>query len=189
MAIGHFFSWTFTGDEPQHLIIQIIECFSVIAPLIFFFSVVDGYKYTRSRKKYALRLLLCAIITQIPTWLLSYEQDGWRQFNVVFTLLFGLISMMIWDSELKIWQKITYIILLDFVTFIFLMDWMINGIPLMLVIHIFRDRPKQRFISYTVIILILERIILLMNFFSLKAWLSCAVEVIAFMVSYFLVTK
>ena len=36
------------------------------APPVFFFFIAEGFRYTRSRKKYALRMLLCAIVTQIP---------------------------------------------------------------------------------------------------------------------------
>lgn len=189
MTVGHFFGWTFNGDWQQSTVLQIFEHFSVIAPPIFFFSIADGYRYTSSRKKYALRLLLCAVITQIPTWLLFWESEGWRHFNVVFTLFFGLLSIMIWETKLKIWQKITFIALLDLVTYIFIIDWAIFGIPLMLVIHIFREKPKQRFIGYTIITFIVAGSVTLLNIYGLQVWINGAVEITAFMTAYFLVTK
>lgn len=61
---------------------------------IFVFLTVEGFIHTRSFKKYALRLLVFAVITEIPfnlfvsgTILDSYNQ------NVLFTLLLGLLAL------------------------------------------------------------------------------------------------
>ncbi|MBR6484239.1 MAG: hypothetical protein IKT14_04405, partial [Clostridiales bacterium] len=64
------------------------------APPVFFFFISEGYRYTRSRKKYAIRLLAIALITQIPFFFVNYPDDPlWKIFtiwNVMVSLLAGL---------------------------------------------------------------------------------------------------
>lgn len=66
---------------------------------LFAFMIVEGTVHTRDRRRYALRLLLLAIISEIPfnlvaggTWLFPADQ------NTVFTLLLGLLA--IWAGDL-----------------------------------------------------------------------------------------
>lgn len=61
---------------------------------IFCFLLVQGFIHTHNRKKYALRLFLFALISEIPfdfafsgTWFFSSYQ------NVFFTLFFGMLAM------------------------------------------------------------------------------------------------
>lgn len=66
---------------------------------LFAFMIAEGAAHTRDRKKYALRLLLLAVISEIPfnlvagrTWFFPADQ------NTVFTLLLGLLA--IWAGDL-----------------------------------------------------------------------------------------
>ena len=56
--------------------------------LIMAFLLTEGYRYTRDVKKYALRLLVFALVSEIPYWLVL-EHNG----NVLFTLLIGLVIL------------------------------------------------------------------------------------------------
>lgn len=54
------------------------------------YFLVEGYRYTRSKKKYGQRLLLFAIISQVP-----YQMAlGMRQLNMLFTLLFCFLILV-----------------------------------------------------------------------------------------------
>lgn len=57
------------------------------------FFLVEGYEYTSSKKKYAMRLLVFAIISQIP-YMMVFRCI---QFNMLFTLLFCLV--FIWTKQ------------------------------------------------------------------------------------------
>ena len=117
-----------------------------------FFFIADGYKYTRDRKKYALRLLIFACLTQPFDWLIFKPIYGWWTSNVIFTLFFGLLSIIAWESRFAPWKRILLVVLCVCATVLIYSDWMIFGVLFILFLHIFRDRPRTRAIVYSVLI-------------------------------------
>lgn len=61
---------------------------------IFAFQISEGFVHTKNVKNYLLRLFIFALISQIPFMLFYTLIDDALYLNVIFTLLFGLISMM-----------------------------------------------------------------------------------------------
>ena len=63
-----------------------------IAFPIFAYLLLEGFLHTRSRKKYALNLLIIALISEIPFDLaLHHKWIYWGRQNTCFTLLLGLL--------------------------------------------------------------------------------------------------
>lgn len=196
MTIGHFCSYlageTLYQDMP--FLSFLLMHLAVFAPPIFFFFIAEGFRYTRSRKKYALRLLLFAVITQIPfelanngtllTWAFS------NPLNIIFTLLIGLLALMVSDSKLKKWQKIVLIILLDAATLLLFSEWMIFGIPLMLVFYHLKDQPKKRFLAFTGILLAMQTTSGILSF-SGWGWSSAVfvLQTLSCLAAYFVIDK
>lgn len=66
---------------------------------IFAFLVVEGFYHTRDRKKYAARLFLFAVLSEIPYDLAVYGKFcDWRAQNTLFTLFFGLLVIWLMDT-------------------------------------------------------------------------------------------
>ena len=110
-----------------------------IAFPLFCFQLVIGYAHTHDIKKYCLRLGLFALISQIPFGIMIYNYSGTvLALNVFFTLLLGLITMIVYDNK-----KLNNIYKFLVITCILLLAHFINvdyqalGILLILIIHIF----------------------------------------------------
>lgn len=62
---------------------------------IFCFLLVEGFHRTGNRKKYALRLAVGALLSEIPYNLLVSGQPFWRQQSVMVTLLLGFGALWV----------------------------------------------------------------------------------------------
>ena len=74
---------------------------------LFCFFIVEGFHYTRNRKKYAIRLLVFALVSEIPFDMAFNGRilEG-KYNNVGFTLLIGMLSIWVLDTFLgRIRQK------------------------------------------------------------------------------------
>ena len=87
-----------------------------VTPPIMCFFIAEGFHYTRNRMRYARRLLIFAIIGQIPFNFIKYGtifhfSIGIASFNMIFSLLLGLCALWIIKSTLKPVYKIALILL------------------------------------------------------------------------------
>ena len=163
---------------------------SLFCPPVMFCFIADGFKYTRDRKKYAKRLLLFACITQPFDWLCCHKFSGWWHCNVMFTLFFGLLALMAWESRFKLWQRIALVILCDGATALIMSDWLVFGVLFIFILHVLRDKPKARCIAY----MSLTALYFLPNLFSLgkvptdRLIIQIAVMMLMFILAYLCMT-
>ena len=77
--------------QPGKLYSLYLLCRSIgrIAFPIFAFLLVEGVHHTRNRKRYALRLAVGALLSEIPYNLMVSGQVFWQQQSVMVTLLLG----------------------------------------------------------------------------------------------------
>lgn len=131
--------------EQGTLLYEILVDIGYFTAVTMIYFMVEGYDYTRSRKAYAKRLLLFAILSQIP-YCLAFTEDGvieFVAFNMLFTLLicFGIIHIMKTrgqDRYARFWN-----ILLTFATFC--CDWgLIAPIITILFVNAGKDRKKLK---------------------------------------------
>jgi len=151
MLIGHTFDYltdysVLTGPVWP----MFIGMVAMVAPPVFFFFIAEGFIYTRSAGKYAIRLLILAVVTQIPEMLARFgtifipAQSFFL--NVVFELLFGLLALMLWESNAKLPLKVAGITGLLAVSFL-KAEWPL-GLIIILIFHIFRDKPVLRTVLF-----------------------------------------
>lgn len=115
---------------------------------IFAFMISEGFIHTSNLKKYILRLLGFAVISEIPfnlfyggSWFYPYHQ------NVMFTLLFGLLAIMLIDKAKKnkdaktIAKSAALVVLLCIASFIGFVDYGFWGFLTVVMFYLFRDFP------------------------------------------------
>lgn len=66
---------------------------------IYAFLLVEGYTHTRNIKKYGIRLLLFAFISEIPFDFAFYNEINFNHQNIFFTLTIGLAIMYFLDNK------------------------------------------------------------------------------------------
>lgn len=91
MIVDHW-AYFFVQDPNQNYIMRSLG--RVAFPL-FAFLIAEGFGYTRNRTRYFLTLLLLAVISEVP-WYLLFENDG--SHNVMFTLSLGVVALGMFDN-------------------------------------------------------------------------------------------
>lgn len=91
MLLNHIAHIFLERGTPLYEIFQDIGFFT--APVMCFF-LVEGYTYTRSKKEYGLRLLLFAVLSQIPFQLAF----GYSTLNMIYTLLCCFLILVVMEK-------------------------------------------------------------------------------------------
>ena len=68
---------------------------------IFCFFLVEGWDKTRDRRNYLLRLLMFAVLSEIPFQWVIHQRVGFYGQNVLFTLLLGAVGNLLGAGKTK----------------------------------------------------------------------------------------
>lgn len=101
------------------------------------YLLTEGYKHTKDVKKYALRLLMFALISLIP----FIAATGYPRLNVLFTLFLGLIVIYLYDHMKNPTLFLGVFIGATMMTAV--CDWKLIGIPMILCYHVIKDEKKR----------------------------------------------
>ena len=115
---------------------------------IFAFQIAEGFVHTSNFKKYALRLLGFAIITEIP-FNLFYSSRVFNPYhqNVLFTLLLGLLAIYVLDNLKKnftkknIGRSLLWIALICVAATLGFVDYGFLGMLTVVMFYVLRDFP------------------------------------------------
>lgn len=129
---------------PDILIMQII---GRIAFPIFAYCIVVGCLYTSNIKKYAMRLAVFGIISQ-PIYVFVFDKQ-WYILNIILYLLIGLLT--IYTLKEKHWFIFALLILLACLIDV---SYGINGILLMIVFYLFRNKKYLSIIVSSILLTI-----------------------------------
>ena len=101
-AYGLYYNYGIANNNLNWEFYRFLRGVGRMAFPIYIFLLVEGFFHTRNVKKYAFRLLILAIISEIPfDWALFESPFNWHKSNVVFTLLIGLILIWTLDESKK----------------------------------------------------------------------------------------
>ena len=160
MLCDHLWATVVSGNEW-------LTCIGRIAFPIFAFMVAEGYRHTRNWRKYAIRLLIGAVISEIPfdlmctgVWFYPFHQ------NVLWTFLIGLCLIRINDrAKDKSTARRVFIglltVLVGFVLgFVTMVDYYGVGVVTVLLFYFFRERNwKNLLIQLAVLVYLNTRVL------------------------------
>lgn len=120
--------------------VQIFRIIGRAAFPLFCYCMTVGLLYTRDIKKYLLRLGAFALVSQ-PFYLLAFHPHDFMQnltnWNIFFTLFISLLA--VWGfKERKWWLFAAAVFVISWWNF----DYSANGIILMLIFYLCRNRPR-----------------------------------------------
>lgn len=128
-----------------------------IAFPIFCFLLIEGFVYTRDRKKYALRLFVFALISEIPFDLAFSSRILETQYqNVFFTLLLGLLTIMAvhaieekveWNEIMRTALTAAAVLAGMQAAFLLRTDYAAKGVMCILVLYLFRKKRNWQVIA------------------------------------------
>lgn len=116
---------------------------------IFAFQISEGYIYTHDVKKYLLRLILFAFISQIPFLLFHSIINNELGLNVIFTLFLGLVAIIIYDKYNKfvgVFSAIIFGIIAHFLN----SDYSFYGVGITFLFYVFNKNKCLLAISFII---------------------------------------
>lgn len=149
MLADHF-AWLFLSTDSMAG--QLVHMFGRMTIPIMCFFVAQGYYLTRSRARYAARLAVFALLSQPP---FHYFLTGNLHFltqparlNVLFTLLFALLSVWIVNQAQQFpFAWLGLFVLLLAASFA---DWSVFAVLFTLIFAQYRENRKRQMLSFSV---------------------------------------
>lgn len=139
-----------------------LTCVGRIAFPIFAFLIVEGYFHTKNRKAYVKRLLIFALISEIPFNLMTGGFFNPTHQNVLWTFLIGigLIRLIEKGKEkrtVRMWLLVGAGVLLGCVVALLgMVDYMHFGVLTVLVFYLFRGRRWWCFLGQLVCLAVIN---------------------------------
>ena len=155
--VGHLSIWNYIGR---------------IAFPIFAFQISEGYTHTKNLKRYFARLFAFALISQIPfhLFLQKFIPTSASSLNIFFTLILGLLCMIIYDYFSNIKDKILghqifgikigqivgilFVVLISYIGELLNVDYGAWGIIVIFAFYLFKNNKPAMIISYILLCII-----------------------------------
>lgn len=127
-----------------------------IAFPIFCFTIVEGFQKTSNAYAYLKRLLIFALISEIPFDLAFRGTFFAADFqNVFWTLAFGLTLLIFYENRtMEAWKRTLGIVACFLIPYLVHTDYSIYGVLVIFLMYRFRNDPVQMCLSGYVILLL-----------------------------------
>ena len=119
---------------------------------IFAFLITEGYVHTSNLKKYFLRLLIFAIISQIP-FMLPFPRNNFS-LNILFTLSFALLTLTIYDKLKNKFLGFIFVVLSSILAELLHLEYGWLAIILIFIFYVFKQNKAYMNIFFTTTIFI-----------------------------------
>lgn len=129
---------------------------------IFAFQITEGYIHTKSLKKYFIRLIIFAIISQLPFMLFSNTFGASFSLNIFFTLSLGLLAIYLYNKISNKFLGVFFGILISIIASLLHTDYGAFGVLIIMIFYIFKDKKVLMTTAYTFICILyfLDKLIL-----------------------------
>lgn len=121
---------------------------------LFAFLLTEGYVHTSNLKKYIKRLVIFGLISQIPFMIFRTYVGKWLMLNIMFTLLLGIIAIMIFDKIENKYISIPLVVLIIYCGKILQVDYGWYGVLLIFLLYLFKNNKVMLTISYIALVFI-----------------------------------
>lgn len=158
---------------------------------IFTFQISEGYTHTRNLKKYFLRLVFFALVSQLPFSLFLHKYiNNSFQLNVFFTLFIGLFAIFTYDYIIKLFNNskskfhfdklIGFIIVMLFASIAQLLhtDYGFWGIIVIFAFYLFKNNKIASTISFTILCILKYSFNIIMYGFNYIYILLCVFTIL-----------
>lgn len=147
MIIDHV-GWAFVNENTIHGVI--IHTIGKITGPIMCYFIAEGNHYSKNLNKYVERLAIFALLSHVPyNIFVNQGKITLLPTSVIFTLMCGLLALIVFEKIENKLIKFVLIILLVAVTF--WADWAIFGVLFVLVFGIFYGDFKKQMIAFVVL--------------------------------------
>ena len=137
---SNFSAVLFTVGSRTITVYRIMRWIGRIAFPIYCFLIVEGVLHTKDRKKYAIRLLIFAIISEIPWNLVHSMKLTYSGQNVFFTLFLGCLALILYEKfEGDRVKQIICLLSLMIVSLILSADYGITGYCMIILMYALRE--------------------------------------------------
>lgn len=144
MLLDHV-SWRFLAFESP--LSQLFHTIGRVTLPIMCYFLAEGYAYTRSKIKYALRIFVFALLSQIPYAM--FQGNAWDApaFNVLFTLLFSFLAIAAFDQMQK--GALRWLAVLFCIAATWWCDWPLTAVLFTLAFWVFRADAGKRAAAFS----------------------------------------
>jgi len=122
---------------------DVLRAIGRLAFPIYCFLLVEGVFYTKNPRRYGLRLLTGALLSEIPYDLAFYGGMNWQSQNVMITLLLGFVMLEIMKKAPKLLMKLLTVIPFAFLAEGLGTDYGAMGIQVIALFAFTRDLPLK----------------------------------------------
>ena len=139
-----------------YILDRVMRSVGRIAFPIFCFTIVEGFQKTKDVRAYMKRLIIFALISEIPFDLAFRGVLIDRSYqNVFWTLAFGLMTLILYEHRwLPTWKRVLGFLVCFFVPQMIHTDYSVYGVLAIFAMYYFRNEPvKSCMAGYIVLLL------------------------------------